>query len=199
MVSHSCGGSCLGPLTFHCQVFGEKVSLSQDCRLATRTGATFKNGLVFSSRPVGVKERIHLMVMRSSSLWHGGIRVGFTSVHPAARGLPLPPMAIPDLSEKPGHWAAAVDESWCAEGSELKFWVSSKGKIVLHAVNKNKTVAILRGVDVSKPLWAMIDLYGQTSSIFLQGELTISADKSPCCCSLLFLLFSQEISWIFLW
>lgn len=197
MVSHSCGGSCLGPLTFHSQVFGDKVRLSQGGRLATRTGSTFKNGLVFSSRPVGIRERIHLRVVRTSSLWHGALRLGFTNVHPAARGLPLAPMAIPDLSEKPGHWAAAVHESCCTAGSELKFWLSPGGKMFLRV--KNKDLEILQGVDVSKPLWAMIDVYGQTSSIFLQGELTRSANTCGRCCSLLFLLSYQAASWRFLW
>uniref|UniRef100_H3C6X2 NHR domain-containing protein n=1 Tax=Tetraodon nigroviridis TaxID=99883 RepID=H3C6X2_TETNG len=162
---HSCGRSCLGPLTFHCQVLGDKVSLSHGCRLATRMESTFKNGLVFSSRPVSLKEKIHLKVVRSAPNWHGALRVGFTSVHPAGRSLPLAPMAIPDLSEKPNHWAAAVHESYCTAGSELKFWVSSGGKMLLRV--NYKDLEILQGVDVSKPLWAMIDIYGQTSSIFL--------------------------------
>lgn len=173
MPPHSCGVSCLGPLTFHCQVFGDKVSLSQGCRLARRTGLTFKNGLVFSSRPVGVQERFCLKVVASSSAWHGALRVGFTNVHPAARGLPLAPMAIPNLSQKPGHWATAVPESYCAVGAELKFWVSSGGKMFMSVNKSNRGRRILEGVDVSRPLWAMIDVYGQTSAIFLLGELTI--------------------------
>ena len=173
MVSHSCGGSCLGPLTFHCQAWGDKVSLSQGCRLATRAPSTFKDGLVFSSRPLAISERVLLKVVRSSSAWHGALRVGFTNVHPAARGVPLAPMAIPDLSEKPGHWAAAVPESCCMAGSELQFWVSSRGKMLLR-VDRKKNLEILRGLDVSRPLWAMIDIYGQTHSIFLHGELPIS-------------------------
>lgn len=173
MLPHSCGVSCLGPLTFHCQVFGDKVSLSQGSRLARRAGLTFKNGLVFSSRPVGVQERFCLKVVTTSSAWHGALRVGFTNVHPAARGLPLAPMAIPNLSQEPGHWAAAVPESCCAVGAELKFWVSSGGKMFLCVNNSNNSRRILEGVDVSRPLWAMIDVYGQTSTIFLLGELTM--------------------------
>lgn len=169
MVSHTCGRSCLGPLTFHCQVYGEQVSLSHGCRLATRTASTFKNGLVFSSRPVGIQERICLKVRTSSLSWHGALRVGFTQVHPAATARPLAPMAIPDLIQEPGHWAVAVNESYCRVGSELEFWVSSGGKVFL-CVDNNTEQEILGGVDVSQPLWAVIDVYGQTSSIFLQGE-----------------------------
>eukprot|EP00066_Takifugu_rubripes_P008379 XP_003974532.1 PREDICTED: E3 ubiquitin-protein ligase NEURL3-like [Takifugu rubripes] len=170
MLSHRCGGSCLGPLTFHCQVFGDKVSLSQGGRLARRGGSTFKNGLVFSSRPLGIQEKIHLKVVTTTTGWHGALRVGFTNVQPAARGLPLPPMAIPDLTQKPGHWAIAVPESCCTVGSELKLWVSSRGKVYMRVNNSNRDEEILSGVDVSRPLWAMIDIYGQTSCIYLQGS-----------------------------
>lgn len=172
MLSHRCGGSCLGPLTFHHQVFGDKVSLSQGGRLARREGSTFKNGLVFSSRPLGVQEKIHLKVVESTGRWHGALRVGFTNVHPAARGLPLAPMAIPDLIQKPGHWAVAVHESCCTLGSELRFWVSSRGKVYMRVNNSNRDEEILDGVDVSRPLWALVDIYGQTSCIYLQGEFT---------------------------
>lgn len=150
------------------------MSLSRNGRLATRTESTFKDGLVFSSRPVGIKEKIHLKVLKSASCWHGGLRLGFTHVNPAARCLPLPPMAVPDLTQKPGHWATAVPNSKCGPGSQLKFWVSSGGKIILQ-VDHSEDVVILKGVDVRRPLWAMIDVYGQTSSIFLQGELPTPA------------------------
>lgn len=201
MLSHRCGGSCLGPLTFHHQVFGDMVSLSQGGRLARRGGSTFKNGLVFSSRPLGIQEKIQLKVVKSTASWHGVLRVGFTNVHPAARGLPLAPMAIPDLIQKPGHWAVAVHESCCTVGSELKFWVSSGGKVYMRINNSNRDEQILDGVDVSRPLWAMIDIYGQTSCIYLQGEFTTGPEQPCCCCcccSLFFLFLFQGICRMFL-
>lgn len=199
MLSHRCGGSCLGPLTFHSQVFGDHVSLSQGGRLARRGGSTFKNGLVFSSRPLGIQEKIHLKVVTSTARWHGALRVGFTNVHPAARGLPLAPMAIPDLIQKPGHWAVAVPESCCTVGSELKFWVSSGGKVYMRVNNSNRDEELLSGVDVSRPLWALIDIYGQTSCIYLQGEFPTGPEQPWCCCrSLFFWFLLQAICRMFL-
>ncbi|XP_070760640.1 E3 ubiquitin-protein ligase NEURL3 [Enoplosus armatus] len=167
--SHCCGLSCLGPLTFHCQAVGDMVHLSQGCRLAERMGDTFKNGVVFSSRPVKVQERIHLRVEKDSFNWHGALRVGFTNVPPSARSLPLPLMAIPNLTDTRGHWAAPVHESHCQAGSELEFWVSYGGTIYVKS-NNIRQRKLLRGVDLSKPLWAMIDIYGQTRCIFLLGS-----------------------------
>lgn len=170
--SHICDSSCLGLLTFHCQAVGEKVTLSHGGRLAKRTPTTFKNGLVFSSRQVRIQERIRLRVMRDLHNWNGVLRVGFTSVPPAARSLPLPPMAIPDLTSEPGYWAAPLDDFYCQEHSELEFWVSSWGTIWV-SYNNSRPIKLHKGVDVSQPLWAMIDLYGNTSSVHLLGKFAV--------------------------
>ncbi|XP_071390485.1 E3 ubiquitin-protein ligase NEURL3-like [Centroberyx affinis] len=167
--SHRCGMFCLGPLTLHDQAVGELVSLSQGGRRAERTECTFKNGLVFSSRPVKVNERLRLRVEKCLPNWHGALRLGFTNIPPTARALPLPVMAIPDLTDTPGHWAAPVPETCCYVGSELEFWVSNGGNIYCRMDNGRK-YKLQSGVDLSQPLWAMIDVYGQTCSILLLGS-----------------------------
>nr|XP_046243154.1 E3 ubiquitin-protein ligase NEURL3-like [Scatophagus argus] len=166
--SHRCGLSCLGPLTFHRHAVGNKVILSEGCRLAERKGTSFNDGLVFSSREVKIQERIRLRVEKVLSNWHGALRVGFTNVAPSARCLPLAPMAIPNLTDIPSHWAAPIPESICQAGSELEFWVSHGGAVYVgNDIFQHK---LLRGVDISQPLWAMIDIYGQTRSIYLLGS-----------------------------
>ncbi|XP_067462477.1 E3 ubiquitin-protein ligase NEURL3 [Thunnus thynnus] len=167
--SHKCGPSCLGPMTFESQTVGNKVRLSQECLVAERMEGTFRNGLVFSSRPVKVQERICLRVQRNLFNWHGALRVGFTNVPPTARAKPLPSMAIPDLTDTPGYWATPVNESYCEAGSVLMFWVSHGGSIYVTSNNSGQH-KVLTGVDLSKPLWAMIDIYGQTCSILLLGS-----------------------------
>ncbi|KAI9527710.1 hypothetical protein NQZ68_027800 [Dissostichus eleginoides] len=167
--SHRCCWSCLGPLSFHSQAVGDMVRLSRGGLLAERGVNTFKNGLVFSSRPLKVQERIHLRVEKDSFNWDGGLRLGFTTVHPMARSLPLPIMAIPNLTETPGHWAAPVHESFCQAGVELEFWVSAGG-IMYISGNNGREHKLLSGVDISRPLWAVIDIYGQTCSISLLGS-----------------------------
>lgn len=94
--------------------------------------------------------------------------MGFTTVPPSVRSLPLPPMAIPNATDIPGHWAAPVPEDLCQAGSELEFWVSSSGTICF-ATNSGQR-KLVKGVDVSRPLWAMIDVYGQTCSVLLLGS-----------------------------
>lgn len=183
--------SCLGPLTFHSQAVGDRISLSQGGRLAKRKDTTFKNGLVFSSRPLRVQERIRLRFERESHRWHGALRVGFTSVNPVC-SLPLPPMAIPNLTNTVGYWAAPVDPSFCSIGSELEFWVSKKGTLYFASSSSSRKHKLLSGVDISKPLWAIIDVYGQTSSILLQGQLT---DHTTLCCLWYCLIFLFSVFW----
>ncbi|XP_042343427.1 E3 ubiquitin-protein ligase NEURL3-like [Plectropomus leopardus] len=166
---HRCSLSCLGPLTFHPRVVGDMVRLSRGCCLAEKRENTFKNGLVFSSRPVKIRERIRLRVKKDVLNWHGALRVGFTTLAPSARSLPLPTMAIPNLTDTRGHWAAPVHESLCQAGSELEFWVSSRGTVYFKS-NNIREHKLLKGVDLSQPLWAMIDIYGQTCSILLLGS-----------------------------
>ncbi|KAM4745818.1 E3 ubiquitin-protein ligase NEURL3-like [Anableps anableps] len=168
-MTHSCGRHCLGPLTFHPQVVGDRICLSEGYRLAERTENTFRGGVVFSSRPVRTCEKVRVLVEKHVANWSGAMRVGFTNVSPIARSLPLPSMAMPDLTQTPGHWAIPVSESCCQEGSVLEFWVSDRGHLYMKFQNAMKQKLPVQ-VDLDKPLWAMIDVYGQTCSIFLLGS-----------------------------
>lgn len=97
--------------------------------------------------------------------------MGFTNVPPEDRALPK--FAIPDLTNVGGHWAAPVSEFHSRAGSELELWVGSCGS--LFVASNNRKHKLLKGLDLSKPLWAMIDIYGQTRSLLLLGML--SADR----------------------
>ncbi|XP_040052743.2 E3 ubiquitin-protein ligase NEURL3 [Gasterosteus aculeatus] len=167
--SHRCGGSCLGPLTFHPLAVGDKIRLSHEGRFAQRTADTFRNGLVFSGRPVKPQERIRLRIERDLPNWEGAMRLGFTNVPPSDRSLPLPPLAIPNITNVQGNWAAALHQSHCQEGSELEFWLTKGGCVYMRSINF-KQHKLLTGVDLSRPLWAMIDIYGQTCAISLLGS-----------------------------
>ncbi|KAL0979419.1 hypothetical protein UPYG_G00184830 [Umbra pygmaea] len=175
---HICGPFCLGPLTFHQEAVGALVSLSQGARRADRTGGSFRYGLVFSSRPVRVCERVILQVEQCDLSWHGAMRVGFTSVPP--NGRELPSLAIPELTDTPGHWAAPVPEMPCLEGSKLQFWVSRSGTIYFKANGRQHK--LLEGVDLSRRLWAMVDVYGQTCSVVLLGskKKTLFGTRTSC-------------------
>ncbi|XP_043967183.1 E3 ubiquitin-protein ligase NEURL3-like [Gambusia affinis] len=168
-MTHSCDLQCLGSLTFHPNTVGDMICLSEGGRRAQRAEDTFKGGVVFTSRPVKTHERIRVLVEKRVPHWQGAIRVCFTNVPPSARSLPLPPFSMPDLTQTSGHWAIPLHDSYCQEGSVLEFWVSDDGSIYYKNNNGNKQ-KLPKEVDVRKPLWAMIDVYGQTCSVFLLGS-----------------------------
>ncbi|XP_036381815.1 E3 ubiquitin-protein ligase NEURL3 [Megalops cyprinoides] len=164
---HTCGCRCLGPLTFHTEAVGDKVTLTHGARCATRALQTFRNGLVFSNRRVRIGERVRLRVDRCAQHWHGALRLGFTTVQPTCS--PLPDLAIPTLTDTPGYWAAPVPEVYSLPGTELQFWVTSRG-VVMFKGPEGQEYILLEGVDVSKHLWALIDVYGQTCTVVLLGS-----------------------------
>ncbi|KAK7934184.1 hypothetical protein WMY93_005080 [Mugilogobius chulae] len=167
---HKCSAKCLGPLVFHSQTKGECIRLSEHGRCAQRNTDTFKNGLLFSCRSVRVQEKVQLRIDKDSLNWTGALRVGFTTVPPSTRTGDLPCMAIPCLTKLPGHWAAPVEHSLVTSGALLEFWVSDSGSLNV-CIDNRVQGKLLSGVDISRPLWAMIDVYGQTCGITLLGSV----------------------------
>ncbi|KAI1904997.1 hypothetical protein AGOR_G00011420 [Albula goreensis] len=168
LLPHRCGKYCLGPLTFLTGAVGTQLSLSMGARLAERARKTFQNGVAFINRPVSVKERVCLRVERCDQHWEGALRVGFTSVQPSLMDTPAS-VAIPTLTDRPGYWAAPVPQTLTTLGSELQFWVDSKGTVSVMGPNGMR-YKLLTGVEVKKKLWAMIDVYGQTRAVLLLGR-----------------------------
>ncbi|XP_061673456.1 E3 ubiquitin-protein ligase NEURL3 [Syngnathoides biaculeatus] len=164
----NCGSPCLGPLAFHPNAVGDQIQLSLDNRLANRI-SQFKNGLLFSDRKVRVLERVRLRVESADTKWEGALRVGFTNVPPESRSLPLPQFAIPELTETSGHWAGPLPEEFCLPGRVVEFWVTRKGSLYV-TTQRGHRWKLVSGVCVAKPLWAMIDVYGQTTAVLLLGS-----------------------------
>ncbi|KAB5567768.1 hypothetical protein PHYPO_G00236650 [Pangasianodon hypophthalmus] len=166
--SCTCGNSCLGPLTFHPGVKGQHVKLSAGDRRATRNPLSFRHGVTFSSRPLRVGEKVRMRVERSVSAWHGALRLGFTSVPPGSG--PMCSLAIPDLTDRPGFWATPVPENHSSPRTELTFWVTRAGYLRIQTQDGFEHEEKMSQMDTSKLIWAMIDVYGQTSAVLLLGS-----------------------------
>ncbi|KAI4880406.1 hypothetical protein NFI96_022820 [Prochilodus magdalenae] len=163
-----CGHGCLGPLAFHSEAKGQLVTLSEDGRRATRDTLSFRHGLIFSSRPLKIREKVHVRIERSVRVWHGALRVGFTNVAPGSR--PIPSLAIPELTDSPGYWAIPVPEQQCLPRAEVVFWVSQGGSLHVQTADGQKH-SLKTTVDTHQPIWAMIDVYGQTHVVLLLGSV----------------------------
>jgi len=152
------------PLNFH-TTHGDNISLSNDGARATRRESYCK-GIIFSHRPVIVGERVCLRVCELSTRWSGVIRVGFSAHDPTSLQGRLPKYACPDLTNKSGYWAKALPDRSLEPNAVIHYYVSSHGEVHF-GINGGDLGVFFTGIDTRQPLWAMIDLYGNCTSIEL--------------------------------
>ncbi|CAN8016239.1 unnamed protein product, partial [Ixodes persulcatus] len=103
-------------------------------------------------------------------------RLGFTAHDPATLEGNLPKYACPDLTNRPGNWAKALGERYAVEGTELHYYVNGVGE-VFFGINGEEKGLFLNGVDTRTPLWALVDIYGNTTTIQMVGEGEIHKEK----------------------
>ena len=120
---------------------------------------------MFSDRPVEVGERVCLRLTELSIRWSGVLRLGFSSQDPHTIQS-LPKYACPDLTGKPGFWAKALAEKY-AESNALIHYYFTAGGDVHYGVNGADKGLFFSGLDTRQPLWCMIDLYGNCTSVEL--------------------------------
>nr|CAG4643824.1 EOG090X03H5 [Lepidurus arcticus] len=150
------------PLQFH-GVHGENIAISPDGCTAHRVDS-FCKGVAFSLRPVKVSDKVYLRVAEMSTSWSGVLRVGFTSTNPATLAGALPKYACPDLTNKPGYWAKALAERYMERDAIICFYVCASGDVHL-SINGDDKGIFFGGVDVRSPLWVLVDVYGNTTSV----------------------------------
>ncbi|XP_063708017.1 protein neuralized [Culicoides brevitarsis] len=166
----SCPGpNNLPPLTFHA-VHGDNIRISRDGHTARRV-ESFCKGVTFSARPLRVNERVCVRFTEISTNWSGVIRFGFTSVDPASMRYNLPKYACPDLTNKPGFWAKALHERYCVRNNVLFYYVNASGDVHF-GINGEEKGVFMTDVDARAPLWAVIDVYGNSTVIeFLDSRI----------------------------
>ncbi|XP_065216590.1 protein neuralized isoform X2 [Planococcus citri] len=151
------------PLKFH-STKGKNIRLEKDETVAVRENS-FCNGLTFTSRPVMIEEKVYIKLVEKCDDWSGVIRFGFTNVDPATLK-DLPKYACPDLTDRVGFWAKAVNEKYAEKDAILYFYVTKSG-VVHYGINERSKEVFFTGVDTSNKLWAMIDVYGNSKTIEL--------------------------------
>ena len=156
------GTNNLPPLLFH-NVHGENIRISRDATVARRV-ESFCKGIAFSARPVKVNEKICVKFLDISNNWSGVIRFGFTYNDPSTLRYGLPKYACPDLTNKPGYWAKALPERYCSQNTVLYYYVTTAGDVHF-GINGEEKGIFFGGVETRGPLWALIDVYGNSTAI----------------------------------
>ncbi|XP_053257498.1 E3 ubiquitin-protein ligase NEURL3 [Podarcis raffonei] len=161
------------PLFFHPYLKGSQVIMDESHCIASRA-ATFCNGLVFSSRPIELYEKVTLKILKEESRWCGGLRVGFTWEDPSlVEPSVLPPYSCPDLVKQGKCRAAVLPEEYEAEGTIVSFWVDNQGSVFCSTNEKSEGFLVVDGVLVTRPLWAVVDIYGRTKAVQLLGPSSL--------------------------
>lgn len=115
------------------------------------------------------------------------LRFGFTNTNPEDFRHDMPKYACPDrkfhldcvlfgllltsknlVTNKPGNWAKALTERYCLQNNVLHFYVQESGE-VLYGVNGVQKGLFLTGLDTSRPLWIVVDIYGNTLAVEFLG------------------------------
>lgn len=175
----SCPGlNNLPPLSFHQEIHGDNIRISRDGTTAKRY-ESFCKGITFTGRPVKVNERVCVRFSEISNNWSGVIRFGFTNNDPASLRNSLPKYACPELTNKPGYWAKALNERYCERENILFFYVTSAG-VVYFGINGEEKGVFIMGVDTRSPLWALIDVYGNCTSIELLDPRICTTQTQNC-------------------
>lgn len=132
---------------------------------------SFCKGITFSARPVKINERVYVKFSEISNNWSGVIRFGFTYNDPATLRNSLPKYACPDLTNRPGYWAKALNERFCEKDYVLFYYVTATGDVHFGLNGEEKGIFI-NGVETRGPLWTLIDIYGNCSAIeFLDSRI----------------------------
>lgn len=158
-------------IRFH-STHSENIRLSRDGFVARRT-ESFCKGIVFSNRPVKIGEVVTIKFVELSNSWSGAIRFGFTNNDPSGLKNDLPKYACPALTCRPGFWAKALGENLVERDGVLSFMVNHSGDVYF-GINNEMKGKFFSGVDVRKPLWALVDVYGNTVAVELVGKLSFS-------------------------
>ncbi|KAK6033684.1 zinc finger, C3HC4 type [Ostertagia ostertagi] len=153
----------LPQLGFHV-VHGQNVVLQKGGRVARRK-ESFCKGLAFSNRPVSVNENVCIRLTEVSTSWSGVLRFGVTNVDPETyRTIQVPKFACPDLTSKEGFWAKALPERYSVEGNILHFSINHTGDLY-YGVNGVHKGVFLVGINVSLPIWIIVDIYGNSVAV----------------------------------
>lgn len=160
------------PLFFH-DVYGDNLRTTHGGRGIRRT-LSFCKGIAFSSRPIKINERVCIRLQEISSNWSGVLRFGFTNTNPESLRDCLPKYVCPDLTSRPGYWAKALSERYGKQGSVLHFSYNTAGDII-YGIDQVDLGLFLRGIEVHRPLWVVIDVYGNSTALqFLELNTTLN-------------------------
>ncbi|VDP21434.1 unnamed protein product [Soboliphyme baturini] len=160
-------------LEFHA-VHGDNIKLCRNKKVARRADS-FCKALAFSNRAVEVNEIFCMKIFETSNRWSGVLRVGIT-IHDPFFNCNFR-YACPDLTNKQGNWVKAISERYCEQNNQFHFFINQEGEM-FYGVNGKTKGLFLSGIDTSRPMWVVVDVYGNCTAVEFVDTSNIRIDDS---------------------
>jgi protein neuralized len=157
-------------LKFH-EISGLNVTFDSLHTKADRIDG-FCNSIVLSNRQLRVNEVVFIRFSNVSDCWRGSLRFGLTCKDPDLneKDITSARYVCPDLTNKDGYWARALNDDDIKENDILYFYINKDGN-VYYGINNVFRGLFFEDFKVSVKVWAIFDIYGNTTSIELIGKL----------------------------
>ena len=153
-------------MRFHPSCHGNNIVLSEDGSQATRS-KSYYHGITFSDKPQEPGQLVTVQLLEENKSWNGTLRYGLTNRDPGGIQ-PLPPFSVPDLTSQLGTWAKPLSEHHQNVGSRIGFCFNPDGSLSLYVNDECvETIDLCGAVDVTEPVWTLIDVYGSITSVCL--------------------------------
>ncbi|XP_033637020.1 uncharacterized protein LOC117297937 [Asterias rubens] len=156
-------------MRFHPRCHGSNIELTEEDTRATRVNS-FSHAIVYSNRPLSAGQKISFEFCKYETCWNGALRAGLTnrnpdSIDPGA----LPQYLLPNPTEQhvPGTWAKPLPEDKAKTENLFSFFYTEERVVQFFINNEHLQQYEIpdNSVDISKPVWVVLDLYGWTVSI----------------------------------
>ena len=156
-------------MRFHSRCHGKNVTLSEDRSVATRTGG-FNHGIAYGDTRVDASQRVTFEIKTMSKARSGALRYGFTNHDPDCINPDnLPDYVIPNLTGLAGNWAKVLQECNAKPGFILTYYYTEQREVVTFINNEHFDTTVLSegALDISKPVWVLVDVYGCSECVRL--------------------------------
>lgn len=164
-------------MTFHPNV-GKNIRVDGSGTVAARHEEEFAQGYVFSRHTINPGERIVIQVLSNEDSYIGSLAFGLTNCDPGSLNVANLPEDSDLLLDRPEYWVVSKDVANSPPvGDELSFTVKTDGSVEF--MRNDGIPSVFMHVDVTQPLWAFWDIYGNTSRIRILGSTSQSFSRLP--------------------
>ncbi|XP_043912043.1 E3 ubiquitin-protein ligase NEURL1 [Protopterus annectens] len=174
--SHLLPSQLESDLRFH-PLKGAHIKAIDDQTVARLEHSREERTLVFTSRPLRIRETVFIKINKSVAARAGTLSYGVTSCDPCTlrpSDLPYNPESLVDRKE---FWAVCRVPVPLQSGDILGFVVNLEGELLVSHNGARAGMPVC--VDCSQPLWMLFGLHGAVQQIRILGSTILAEPRGP--------------------